>query len=173
MAQLRLGNGYFTGWLGRANLVYAAFWLGKAAAHGNAEAKTALAAVERQKAFDAQARKFAAQPADPPAADELSAAIQKDPANPRLYRKRSAAYLFAGIDEKALADADKVVELNPNDDDGHFLRYFALVFLGRAEEAAAAKARGLALKPSKAGKLDQELEELKKHRSAAAQPAKK
>ena len=41
--------------------------------------------------------------------------IVKDPSNGKLYARRANLEHFAGLDQKALNDLDKAIELDPND----------------------------------------------------------
>eukprot|EP00298_Acanthocystis_sp_HF-20_P030166 c9245_g1_i1.p1 GENE.c9245_g1_i1~~c9245_g1_i1.p1 ORF type:complete len:311 (+),score=113.75 c9245_g1_i1:69-1001(+) len=64
-------------------------------------------------------------------------AIKLDPSNHVLYSNRAAAFLKMENpkDVKALADADKCIELSANWAKGHFRRAQALVSLNRFDEA--------------------------------------
>jgi TPR repeat protein len=156
-SQATLGSVYYL----HANLIDAEKWLALAAAEGDSQAKIDLENVARSREFDRQAAEAFAKLKP----ENLDASILADPKNPSLYEKRAVTRLLAGKDDLALQDAEKVIELRPDDDDGYGLRFFALTFLGRDAEAQKAKEAFVAkFSPKKAAQLDQGLAELKKAR---------
>jgi len=91
-------------------------------------------------------------------------AIQIDPKNQVYYSNRSAAYLGALQNDKALEDAQKCVDLKADWSKGYFLLGSALVALSRFAEAVPAFKKSLDLDPTNADlkKKLQEADELKK-----------
>lgn len=65
-------------------------------------------------------------------------AIKLDPSNPTLYSNRSAAFLNLVKLNKALADAEKTISLNPQWDKGHFRKGCVLEAMERYDDAVAA-----------------------------------
>jgi tetratricopeptide (TPR) repeat protein len=56
-------------------------------------------------------------------------------ADPESHLRRGWTYYEVGDDTRALADADRHLALQPDSSDGHLLRAYALVGMGRAKEA--------------------------------------
>ncbi|GMH19989.1 hypothetical protein Nepgr_021830 [Nepenthes gracilis] len=65
-------------------------------------------------------------------------AIKKDPNNPTLYSNRAAAFLHLVKLNKALADADMTITLNPNWEKGYFRKGCVLEAMGQYDEALTA-----------------------------------
>lgn len=65
-------------------------------------------------------------------------AIKLDPSNHTLYSNRAAAFLHLVKLNKALADAEKTITLNPQWDKGHFRKGCVLEAMERYEDAIAA-----------------------------------
>ncbi|KAJ3099654.1 Hsp90 cochaperone [Phlyctochytrium bullatum] len=77
-------------------------------------------------------------------------AIDQDGSNHVLFSNRSACYASLKDYVKALDDADKTVELNPNWAKGYSRKGAALYGLSRYKEATEAYQAGLAIEPSNA-----------------------
>lgn len=86
--------------------------------------------------------------------DLFTAAIQADNTNHILFSNRSAAACQLKEYEKALADAQTTVSLNPKWAKGYNRLATALVFLGKKQEALDAVERGLAIEPTNAALVD-------------------
>ena len=56
--------------------------------------------------------------------------IESEPTNHVLYSNRSAAYLSSKNNEKALADGDKCIQLNPACDKGYNRKFAAQLAMG-------------------------------------------
>lgn len=56
--------------------------------------------------------------------------IELEPTNHVLYSNRSAAYLSSKNNEKALADGDKCIQLNPAWDKGYNRKFAAQLAMG-------------------------------------------
>ncbi|KAK9160898.1 hypothetical protein Syun_007239 [Stephania yunnanensis] len=65
-------------------------------------------------------------------------AIKKDPSNPTLFSNRAAAFLHLAKLNKALADADATINLNPQWEKGYFRKGCVLEAMERYDEAVAA-----------------------------------
>ena len=72
-------------------------------------------------------------------------AIEKDPENHVLYSNRSAAYLSSGEGQKALADAEKCVNLEPTWAKGYGRKGAALHMLKKYDDSIASFEHGLSL----------------------------
>jgi len=66
----------------------------------------------------------------------LTTAINAAPQNVNLYSQRGDAQLFLGEFTKAVADYDKMVELDPAQDASHWRRGIALFYAGEYDRAA-------------------------------------
>ncbi|KAK9137441.1 hypothetical protein Sjap_008035 [Stephania japonica] len=64
-------------------------------------------------------------------------AIKKDPSNPTLFSNRAAAFLHLAKLNKALADADATINLNPQWEKGYFRKGCVLEAMERYDEAVA------------------------------------
>jgi tetratricopeptide (TPR) repeat protein len=69
---------------------------------------------------------------------DYNQALKLHPQAPEILHNRSLAYLALDKPEPALADADKVIELNPNYARAYYSRGQALEKLGNKYEALAA-----------------------------------
>lgn len=67
---------------------------------------------------------------------ETTAGLAEDARSVDLYSRRGDAYFFRGEFAKAVADYDKMVELNPAVDASHWRRGIALFYAGRHDAAA-------------------------------------
>lgn len=94
------------------------------------------------------------------AVDFYTKAIEIDGNNHVLYSNRSAAYAKDNEFEKALADAEKTIQIKPTWGKGYSRKGSALAFLGRQEEAIEAYKEGLVHEPDNA-QLKQGLAEIK------------
>ncbi|KAJ3644368.1 hypothetical protein Zmor_027033 [Zophobas morio] len=94
------------------------------------------------------------------AIDYYTEAINLDPKNHVLYSNRSAAYAKAHIFDRALADANKTVEIKPDWSKGYSRKGTALAYLGRLDEAIATYTKGLEVDPNNA-QLRQALKEVR------------
>lgn len=63
-------------------------------------------------------------------------AIKENPRDIQAYSRRGDAYFFAGEFEKAVADYEKMVELNPDLDRSHWRRGIARFYAGEFQKAA-------------------------------------
>ena len=81
-------------------------------------------------------------------------AIQLDPNNHILYSNRSAAFIKLGQFSKALKDAVKAKDLNPDWPKAYYRQGVALQCLARHAEALGAFANGLAQDPKSPQLLD-------------------
>jgi lipoprotein NlpI len=68
--------------------------------------------------------------------EKLSILISKKPDDVRAYSRRGDAHFFHGQFDQALADYDKMVELEPAQDASHWRRGIALFYAGKYEQAA-------------------------------------
>jgi cell division protease FtsH len=87
-----------------------------------------------------------------PACDDFDAAERLGLVNePEIYRGRAKASYFSSFDhEDRLADADRLIELAPDDPDGWFYRGDALSDMGEYESAITALTRAIELNPNHA-----------------------
>lgn len=74
-------------------------------------------------------------------------AIKLDPSNPTLYSNRSAAFLQLVKLNKALADADTTITLNPQWEKGYFRKGCVLEAMGRYDDAVVALQDALLYNP--------------------------
>lgn len=82
------------------------------------------------------------------AAEHYTNALAQDPFDHVFYSNRSAAYAEQEEYEKALSDATRCVELNPQFAKGYSRQGLALFHVGRYPEMEAAAKAGLAIDPS-------------------------
>ncbi|MAG94366.1 MAG: hypothetical protein CMJ48_11540 [Planctomycetaceae bacterium] len=68
--------------------------------------------------------------------DRLSASLKKTPESLRLYSQRGDALFFLGRFKEAVADYEKMVELNPKAEKSHWRRGIAYFYAGRYKDAA-------------------------------------
>ncbi|KAK1379986.1 U-box domain-containing protein 70 [Heracleum sosnowskyi] len=96
-------------------------------------------------------------------------AIKKDPSNATLYSNRAAAFLHLVKLQKALADAETTITLNPNWEKGYFRKGCVLEAMERYEEASAAFNRALKYNPqsSEVAKKIKKLTQLAKEKQRA------
>jgi len=94
--------------------------------------KTLLAWAQNRRG-EALARQGSADPAKTLAAFE--AAVANDPSKWKYYHNRSVSYAESGQLEKALADVNKVLEMQPNFATAHYNRGELYFQLGRLEDA--------------------------------------
>jgi tetratricopeptide (TPR) repeat protein len=87
----------------------------------------------------------------PQAIEAYTRAIELDGSDHIFYSNRSAAYLSSGDGGKALADAEKCIELKADWPKGYSRRGAALHSLKNYEGAEAAYQAGLAIAPEDAG----------------------
>ncbi|KAK8918396.1 hypothetical protein KSP39_PZI021129 [Platanthera zijinensis] len=74
-------------------------------------------------------------------------AIKLDPSNPTLYSNRAAAFLQLVKLNKALADADTTITLNPQWEKGYFRKGCVLEAMGRYDDAVAVLQEALLYNP--------------------------
>ena len=67
---------------------------------------------------------------------EATALVTEKPDSIQAYSRRGDAYFFLGDFEKAVADYDKMVELDPSINSSHWRRGIALFYAKRYEQAA-------------------------------------
>ena len=67
---------------------------------------------------------------------EMTISIEKSPRDLNAFSRRGDAYFFAGKFKEAVADYDKMVELDPNQDASHWRRGIAYFYAGRYADAA-------------------------------------
>ena len=65
-------------------------------------------------------------------------AIEKEPRNNRAYQYRGAIYNEMGIYDKAMADTDKALSIDPRDAESHFQKSMILANMGQKANAQAA-----------------------------------
>lgn len=96
-------------------------------------------------------------------------AIKKDPSNPTLYSNRAAAFLHLVKLQKALADAETTITLNPNWEKGYFRKGCVLEAMERYDEASAAFNIALKYNPqsSEVAKKIKKLTQLAKEKQRA------
>uniref|UniRef100_A0A7S3BT48 Tetratricopeptide repeat protein n=1 Tax=Prasinoderma singulare TaxID=676789 RepID=A0A7S3BT48_9VIRI len=82
------------------------------------------------------------------ARDALTAAIELSPMSYKLHRLRSVAYACLQDYDASLADAERVIELQPNSTDGWYHKGFALYHRKDYAGAAHAFQEGLKLNPA-------------------------
>lgn len=85
------------------------------------------------------------------AVDHYMRALAQDPFDHVFYSNRSACYAEEQEFDKALRDADRCVELNPQFAKGYNRRALALYHLGRYPESEVAAQDGLVIDPDNAG----------------------
>ena len=68
--------------------------------------------------------------------DKMTTLIKKDPSNVRYYSRRGDAYLFRGRFQEAVADYEKMVQLNPGLEASHWRRGIAYFYAGQYKHAA-------------------------------------
>lgn len=81
------------------------------------------------------------------AAEQYTKALAQDPFDHVFYSNRSAAYAESEEYEKALQDADRCIELNPQFAKGYSRRALALFHVGRYVDMESAAKAGLAADP--------------------------
>lgn len=96
-------------------------------------------------------------------------AIKKDPSNPTLYSNRAAAFLHLVKLQKALADAETTITLNPNWEKGYFRKGCVLEAMERYDEASDAFNIALKYNPqsSEVAKKIKKLTQLAKEKQRA------
>uniref|UniRef100_A0A175YQD5 Uncharacterized protein n=1 Tax=Daucus carota subsp. sativus TaxID=79200 RepID=A0A175YQD5_DAUCS len=96
-------------------------------------------------------------------------AIKKDPSNATLYSNRAAAFLHLVKLQKALADAETTISLNPNWEKGYFRKGCVLEAMERYDEASAAFNKALDYNPqsSEVSKKIKKLSQLAKEKQRA------
>jgi lipoprotein NlpI len=67
---------------------------------------------------------------------EMTIVIEKIPRDLNAFSRRGDAYFFAGKFKAAVADYDKMVELDPDQDTSHWRRGIAYFYAGRYADAA-------------------------------------
>ncbi|KAJ4722529.1 Tetratricopeptide repeat (TPR)-like superfamily protein [Melia azedarach] len=77
-------------------------------------------------------------------------AIKQDPSNPTLYSNRAAAFLQLVKLNKALADAETTIKLNPNWEKGYFRKGCILEAMERYDDALSAFQTALQYNPQSA-----------------------
>ena len=86
----------------------------------------------------------------PEALEQLTKAIEKDPAQARAYKLRGHVYYAMGDYQKAFADLDKVVELAPNNYNVYVDRAIVNYQAGNKEAAKRDIAKALKMNPDSA-----------------------
>lgn len=69
--------------------------------------------------------------------DEGSKAVEQNPKSLKGYSQRGDAYFFLGRMKEAVADYDRMIELDENERPSHWRRGIALFYAGRYDDAAA------------------------------------
>uniref|UniRef100_A0A7S1G9V5 Hsp70-Hsp90 organising protein n=1 Tax=Bicosoecida sp. CB-2014 TaxID=1486930 RepID=A0A7S1G9V5_9STRA len=105
---------------------------------------------EKAAEFKAKGNAFLGEGKFAEAAEAYTEAIALDGSNHVFYSNRSAAYLSMGDAEKALADADKCIEVNPSFAKGYGRKGAALHKLGRPQDSVEAYEAGLKVAPGNA-----------------------
>lgn len=75
-------------------------------------------------------------------------AIEKEPQNSRAYQYRGAIYNEMGQHEKALADTERALQINPRDTESHFQKSVILANMGQKSAAASSLKNYLAHDPA-------------------------
>lgn len=78
---------------------------------------------------------------------DFDLAIREQPENPQFYRGRALARAALGMKKKAMEDAERLLELAPQQGESHYVLGVALAGLGRYRDAVAAYEQGLRLRP--------------------------